>query len=421
MSTASPAIGLAWLLKLRTASVLGVLALVLVVHFGFGMALPLGVLLTVLLAWFLTNVAAAAHARRGGRVSDAAMAGLLAADAVFLTIVFYWTGGPSNPFSFFFLVHLSLAAVAVPARYAWGVAALSAGLFGLLFLDHVPLPHGDAHGHHDVNMHLRGMWLAFVLAAAYILTFTTRLGRAIADQAAEIADARAKAARAEKLASLATLSAGAAHELATPLSTIAVIAGELERELAVAGASDEVRDDVRVVREQVARCRSILDAMRAQAGEPGGEAPRSVPTADLVARALDGVPDVHRVTVELPPELAARPWRGFVGSAARALGGLVKNAVEASPADAVVTLRVTDADGGVRAEVVDRGSGFGPDVATRVGEPFFTTKETGRGMGLGVFLARAVAERHGGRLDLRSAPGAGTTATLVLPAIEAAP
>jgi two-component system sensor histidine kinase RegB len=419
VSSASPTIGLAWVLRLRTASVLGVLALVLVAHFVVGIALPLGVLLAVLLAWFLTNVAASTWARHGGRVPESAMAGLLAADAVFLAAVFYWTGGPSNPFSFFFLVHLSLAAVALPARYAWAVAALSAVLFGLLFVDHVPLPHADAHGHHDVNMHLRGMWLAFVLAAAYILTFTTRLGRAIADQAAEVADARAKAARAEKLASLATLSAGAAHELATPLSTIAVIAGELERELATTGASDEVRDDVRVVREQVARCRAILDAMRARAGEPGGEAPSSVGAADLAARAVHALPDPSRVTVVLDPGLEAGTWRGFVGSAAQALGALVKNAVEASPPGAGVTLRLAAAEGGLRAEVLDVGTGFAPEIADRIGEPFFTTKEAGRGMGLGVFLARAVAERHGGRLDLRSLPGVGTTATLVLPAIEA--
>jgi two-component system sensor histidine kinase RegB len=155
--------------------------------------------------------------------------------------------------------------------------------------------------------------------------------------------------------------------------------------------------------------------MAARAGENAGEPLVPVRVADWVTRALDGLPGAERVALD-----ASGATEGFVRGPPRglerALRVLLQNALQASGEDSPVELRATARGSSVVVEVVDRGSGMPPDVLARAGEPFFTTKEPGRGSGLGLFLARALLEQLGGELELESAPGRGTTARIVLPA-----
>jgi len=256
--------------------------------------------------------------------------------------------------------------------------------------------------------------VAFAVAAAFIVYFLRRVLRALHEREAELAAARHLAARHEKLASLATLAAGAAHELATPLGTIAIAARELERHVSAAGADAA---DLALIRAQVARCREILQQMATDAGQSAGETPRAVPAAALVDEARAALEDAGariEVTIEAGAEDAhlAVPPR----AAAHALGGVLKNALEASPAGATVEVRVGAAAGRVRLDVRDHGPGMPPDVLARAGEPFFTTKPPGRGMGLGLFLARTLFEQLGGGLELARAPGGGARVSVFLPA-----
>jgi len=196
------------------------------------------------------------------------------------------------------------------------------------------------------------------------------------------------------------------------------VAKELERFLS-AGVPNEVRSDLRLVRDQVARCREILDRMAAHAGENVGESLTQLTLQQWLETSLDGLNGRDRVRVE------PFPWRGaeLVGPP-RALGdalrGLLKNALQASGPAATVTLRVTAGRGRVRATVQDSGPGMPPEVLARVGEPFFTTKGPGEGMGLGLFLTRALAEQLGGEFHIASRPGSGTEAWIDLPAADAA-
>jgi two-component system sensor histidine kinase RegB len=262
------------------------------------------------------------------------------------------------------------------------------------------------------------MWVAFGVASAFIVYFLMRVRRALAAREEELDASRSLAARQERLASLATLAAGAAHELATPLSTIAVVAKDLEREVVAAGAPAAAADDVRLMRAEVERCRRILARMRVDAGDPAGERFARVSVREIVNDCLTEIDRAVSVTLDDATAAAttALPRHAF----GQALRGLVDNARQASPPGAPVTLRVAaEGDPGdpgrLVFEIADRGAGISPDLLARVGEPFFTTKPAGQGMGLGIFLARAVAERLGGELSIRSVPGAGTTATLWLP------
>jgi two-component system, sensor histidine kinase RegB len=198
-----------------------------------------------------------------------------------------------------------------------------------------------------------------------------------------------------------------------------MVARELQRNLD-ATANEDVARDLKLIRDQVGRCREILDRMAGHAGEQVGEPLRSQTVAEWVAAGLDGLQGKERVVQERAPGIDGVPLVGPPRALADALRGLLKNALQASDGEASVKLRLESTTAGlVRATVVDRGRGMPVEVLARVGEPFFTTKVPGEGMGLGLFLTRALAEQLGGQFHITSSPEHGTEARLELPAAKA--
>jgi two-component system sensor histidine kinase RegB len=218
------------------------------------------------------------------------------------------------------------------------------------------------------------------------------------------------------VAAVTTLAAGAAHELGTPLATIAVASHELER--AVLALPDAHRpgllDDAGLIRAEVERCRGILARLAADAGQRLGEAPREVRLGDLLDAARLGLPALHRPRVRVT--LSEREASVTLPQAAllQVIDNLLRNALEAGPGPVEVTLaRSPD---GLRIEIRDHAGGMPAEVLARVGEPFFSTKPPGSGLGLGVFIARSLCEQMGGRLKLTSTAGAGTSAVIEIAA-----
>lgn len=456
---------LAWLIRLRWAAVMGQAATIALVHLAIGIRLPLAALTSLVAVEAGTNVVLMVlRPTMNIRRVDGLMAATLGFDITVLTGLLLFTGGPFNPFSFLYLVYITLAAVVLRTSWTWGLVGLSLFLSGGLFYGDVWWgPRGAAAMNHadHMRMHLQGMWIAFGVAACFIAYFVTRVRSALADRETALAAERALAVRSERLAALATLSAGAAHELATPLGTIAIVAKELEREAETAGSA--TLDDVRLIRSQVERCRAILIQMAADAGNPAGEAPRRVTLAALVEEALASLPRAPNAGDAADPGAAAEADGRGTGSGTgkvsvdvdvdievddRALGievmvppravsqalrAVLKNAVDSSRAVAPVVgaeerrrrsvviqgCAVSPGWGGIR--VRDDGPGMTAEVLSRAGEPFFTTKPPGKGMGLGLFLARTVIGRVGGRLEIASQPGRGTDVVVLLPLALALP
>jgi two-component system sensor histidine kinase RegB len=229
----------------------------------------------------------------------------------------------------------------------------------------------------------------------------------------QLMTSRERAARSEAVAALAMLSAGAAHELASPLSTIALASGELLRRLPESEAGALARDDVLLIKSQVERCRTILDQLAAEAGQAPGSGFGDLSWPLILERSLQGF-DRRRLNVETPsgPPLQLT---GSLTATSQALRNLVSNAFDASAPNGAVRLGVSQTPDELTFTVRDDGPGMTDNVLARATEPFFTTKPRGRGMGLGLFLAQSVAEQMGGRLELSSQAGRGTSAQLVLP------
>jgi two-component system, sensor histidine kinase RegB len=506
-------INMSWLLKLRRAAVLGQTLTILVANQVLGIDLPLVPLLGLVALGLIANVGLqlwfllvsehesdAIWLARGRSL----LGSVLLFDLLLLTGLLYSTGGATNPFSVFYLVNLVLATVILSGtwlRVIYLTTVVSyVGLLVIsrpLAIDGVPILHTSARtglaspsladwiAGGDMTLYAKGSAVAFVAVALFTAYFVRRLNQSLGERDAELALERQRRSDNERLDSLATLAAGAAHELASPLSTIAVVARELELDLerrahgraraaasedpsgvasldantrddhtppigAVPDSHSDAIEDARLIRDEVARCRRILDQMSLDAGAEVGEEMARVTPRQLFDGALDKLKGRERVRLldsdadaGAPASTLAKHTAIRTGSAKqlaakqaldaasdplerpllvprtalrRSLRALIKNALEASPPDAPVDVRVVASGGGVAFEVRDRGTGMDPETLGRAGDPFFTTKDPGRGMGLGLFLVRSLAERLDGNFVLDSSPDAGTTARLDLPA-----
>ncbi|MFM7203940.1 MAG: ATP-binding protein [Myxococcota bacterium] len=416
MEEVVPEVGLPWLIRLRWWAVLGQSVTVLLARLLVDPSLPLlpfGVLIGLLT---LSNLLLKVLVERGtwdGRRLQVAVLGL---DTLLLTGLLYWSGGPSNPFSVIYMVHVTLAAVLLGATWTWALSLFSSLCFGLLFF----FNQGGLgeHMHHApegaFSVHLQGMWVAFALASGLIAAFVGRLSEELRTREHQLAEMRALVVRNERLAALTTLAAGAAHELGTPLGTIAVVSGELERHLLQQQQDVHLIEDVQLIRQEVRRCREILDQLGARTGESVAEIPEPWQQQAFLTLLQERLPagSYGRVMVQGSlPDSVRLPTRAL----AQVVGALIKNALDASPPQAPVRLILLADPHQLRLVVQDQGSGMPPEVLERTCEPFFTTKPPGMGMGLGLFLVRLFAERLNGELQLEAQPGVGTTATLMLP------
>ena len=411
------AISLGWLIRLRWGAVAGQTVTIALALGVFHASLPLERLLVLVSALLVSNLLLVL-AQRLAKAPRLLCGSALTLDALQLTGLLWATGGAANPFSVLYLVYITLAAVVLGGRWTWFLAALCVACYGLLFVTNVPLEHL---GHLDSGMrlHLQGMWLAFCVAAVLTAYFVVQMSTSIERRDAEMAAMRERAARYERLASLTTLAAGAAHELGTPLATIAVAAKELEH--SIQGLPDmrvhPLAEDAALIRSELDRCRAILDRMAGNAGQTRGEAPGVFAAAGLVADVVAAVPEAQRsrVVVSLYGEERLCAPRGAV---LQVIQNLLRNALDAGGERVDLSIQA-NAEGFV-VLLKDDGPGMPPDVLARVGEPFFTTKGPGAGLGLGVFIAGSLCEQLGGRLTLESTPGLGTTARVEIPAGPAA-
>ena len=259
------------------------------------------------------------------------------------------------------------------------------------------------------------MWVAFIVAAGLITFFTGKVSDDLREREHQVLTLQEQIAKNERLASLATLAAGAAHELGTPLGTIAVVSRELERIAAQLPDGDDMREDAKLIRSEVERCRLILQRMSVEGAEPMGEAPRSIPLAELLRETLLQFSESQRgyLRVSVPDEEVAVVLP--VQATTHSLAALIRNALDANVEDGKIVIRAERNGSQIVFSVADCGLGMPEHVLRRIAEPFFTTKEPGKGMGLGTFLVRTFAERLGGDLSFESSPGKGTTAKLDLP------
>jgi len=398
------------LVRLRWLALIGQTLAVLGVYFGLDFPLPIWACLGViaLAAWL--NVALRLRFQMTRRLDPDRAAWLLAFDIAELAVLLFLTGGLQNPFAFMFLGPVLFSATALPPRLTLMLGGFAAACATVLVFVHYPLPWDVEDPLRLPPIYMVGVWLSIVLAIGFIGVYAWQ----ITEESRQLADALAATelvlAREQHLSQLDGLAAAAAHELGTPLSTIAVIAKELENAIRAESPQGE---DVRLLREQANRCRDILAKLTelSSEGEPFARVPLTALLEEVVAP--------HRnfgvaIEVTLPGERRAEPAGARNPAILYGLGNLVENAVDFAKERVVVGAQWSE--DAVEVSIADDGAGFAPEVLGRIGEPYVTTRrrnphdaESPAGLGLGFFIAKTLLERSGATLTFenRSLPERG--------------
>lgn len=377
-----------------------------------GFDLRVKAVIGVVLAMALVNLAT--WWRLGGHrvVSHVEYLAHLLVDVAGLTLLFYFTGGSSNPFITYYLVPVTIAAATLPWRYAWIIATSALLAYSLLMVNFHPVPQ-LAHGSHTdrgVSLHVLGMWLNFALSAGLVTFFIYKMAHALRSREQALSRTREAALRNEQVLAVATQAAGTAHELGTPLSTMAVLLTEMR---------DDARDnpmlikDIELLRQQVDTCKSRLrqlveNADRRRMGEPQVR-DAEMWLAGVVQRWLVLRPDVsHLMEVA---ERRGRPWISVDTTLEQALTNLLNNAADANPDNILIGLDWNTEE--VIIDIRDHGPGVALSIADQLGETFVSTKS--KGLGIGLFLTHATINRLGGGVSLYNHPDGGTLTEVVLP------
>ena len=410
---------LPWVVRLRfTISVAQVL-IALAVQFLLQIDLPLGWIFVIAALTTASNIALRSRVSRPPEKWELHPSKLIAllffSDTVALTILLMLTGGATNPFTVLYLVYMTLSAAILKPTQTWAIGAFSTLCFGILFFFYRPISQLEmAHHGSGANLHLIGMWIGFLITVFLVATFAGAMSNLLRIWQASLIEMQKNLAKKDRLVSLATLAAGAAHELNTPFGTIALLSKELEHQTENSASHAEFADDCRVIRQEVDRCRQIL--LKLTGPSPEAETRERISLSELISdiRAFSDGLD-HPVEVVVPESSVLSSAKFAREPLVQSITALLKNAADASPGNLPIHLSIRVAGDRLQFCIEDHGTGMTEETLRRIGEPFFTTKEPGKGMGLGTFLAIAFAEQLGGRLTYTSDLGKGTRAVFEIP------
>ncbi len=387
------------LVRLRWLAIIGQSTAVLVVEYGLNFDFPVYACLAViaLSAWLNIGLRLRFHLTQ--RLEPDRAAWLLAFDIAELAMLLFLTGGLQNPFAFLFLGPVLLSSTALPPRFTLMLGGFAIVCATVLVFVHYPLPWDPEDPLVLPPIYMMGVWLSILLAIGFIGVYAWQ----ITEEARQLSDALAATelvlAHEQHLSQLDGLAAAAAHELGTPLSTISVIAKELENAIP---ADAPHGDDIRLLREQAARCRDILAKItELSSDEPFDRTPLPALIEEVVAPHRDfGV----AIELSLPEDRSAEPLGARNPAILYGLGNIVENAVDF--ARERVTVAAYWNDETIDVVISDDGPGFAPEILARIGEPYVTTRkrkpnaddDEPTGLGLGFFIAKTLLERSGATL-----------------------
>lgn len=337
----------------------------------------------------------------------------LLGDIAALTLLFYFSGGYSNPFIWMYLLPITVAAVALRATYAWLIAGLSITCYTLLMFYHVPLSHLHMHTQSDaeLDIHLVGMWIGFVVSSAIVAIFIARIGQNLRDYDKKIAEVREKALESERMLALGTLATSAAHELGTPLATMAIVSKELKQDYA---HQPELLAQLNILQKQVSRCKEILSSITRNAGQVRADAGQGLALSEFLQDAIQRWQDTRPATelVVTMPNPLVDPVIMMDRTLTQAIQNMLDNAADQSPERVLFNAEWNDRM--LTIQIKDFGRGLTLETKKQLGKPFFTSKNE-QGMGLGVYLTQITLARYEGELSLNNHAEGGVLTELNLP------
>ncbi len=426
-SAARGRVRLRTLCNLRWLAIGGQSAALFIVYFAFGYRLPIvacGVAIGISAG---LNVVLALRYPPSHRLTNREATVYLAFDVLQLAALLYLTGGIANPFALMFLAPVVIAAATLDLGNTLILGGLALGSVSLISIVHKPLPWAAGEVLDLPQLYQAGIWASLVIGIGFTSIYAWRIASEGARMSAGLAATQLALARQHRLAALGALATAAAHELGTPLGTIAVVARELERALP---ENSPEAEDVRLLRAQAERCRAIL-ARLANPEEAMLGATARLPLGAL----LDDIAGPYRgedveISIEIDPQSGPQPQVWRAPELLHGLGNIIENAADF--ARSRVRIQAGFDTQALRISVEDDGPGFAPEIFERIGEPYITSRpghhalgesELGpsetlgqhEGMGLGFFIAKTLLEQTGGSVNAVNLGGRGACVRVVWP------
>ena len=384
--------------------------------------LPLIPLSFVLLGLAITNFWTARINESGVEVSDRIIFIQLLIDILSFSLVLYFSGGATSPFTFFYLIPLAVAATVIPGLNTWILTGITALLYSVILGYYIPLEYpNDIHAgmnhadmNHDgkFNQHVVGMWVGFMVSAVLVTWFITYLSKELKQRNQAIADAHQRELRDQQMITLGTLAAGTAHELGTPLASLAIVAGEITEGLTEDDHPD-LFNNQRILRDQIQRCKKILSVLSASSGESRAENGYAMTVTDFINKIIQQWDQQRKgeggdLSLKLyDPEARVL----FDTIISQALINLLNNAAEESPGR--INVKVTDNTNEILIAIRDSGKGISDEQIAKAGEVTFSNKPDG--LGIGLFLAITTVRRSGGDVNFKRHKKGGTSTLVTLP------
>jgi two-component system sensor histidine kinase RegB len=412
---------------IRWVGLSGQLAAVAVIQLGFAIPLPIEACLVVIAASALVNIVSQARQRRHLRLSDRAAALSLGFDIAQLSAMLYLTGGLANPFSLLILAPVTVSATILSFHATIWLCGAAASAATLLAFWHWPLPwYGGSF--HLPELYIYGLWSAIVIALVFIAAYTFRVAEEARRMSAALVATRMALSREQRFSELGALAAAAAHELGSPLSTIAVIATELSREVRDdEEVASDIKGDIALLKSESDRCRDILARLSREAGLTRDQPFPTLPLTAVVDMAIAGLgepgPEAVGRDGEAPVAIVVLPRteaRGREPSARRTnemihgLSTLMQNARQFARGRVEVTAGWSETEVGILVE--DDGPGFPLSMLDRIGEPYVSTRAGRNGhMGLGIFIATTLLGHTGAEVRFANRPQGGASVQIRWP------
>lgn len=366
----------------------------------------------LLLLYALGNGWVRWYSRRSSEVTEAFFRANLVLDLLVFFVFISLTGGAANPFTLLFLLPVIIAAATLQNRSIWPITLLAVSVYSLLLWRGDTSMHQHAAQESMFDLHLIGMWLGLVGVAGLVAYFAAYMGRALLQRERELALAREKSLRDERVVALGTLAAGTAHQLGTPLGTMAIVLGELRADSSQLPA--QLQDSLQLLQQQVQRCKQALATLGVHGEAVTGQGGHAI--------RFDALPELlqQRFNEQHPLAQLHSRWLGppeagrMLADTAilQALENLLANAADAAPEPVLLTACM-DGDA-LLVEIVDQGEGPNDSIRERLGKQPVSSKN-GAGLGIGLMLAHAVIERLGGSIRMQRS-GSGTLVSVRMPA-----
>lgn len=436
---------LKWLFILRNLMLLAESLLVIIFAYGLKIQLPLEQIWSVIFSIGTVNLYTWMRLKTDEPITELEIFSQLLIDVLALASLLYLTGGASNPIIWVFLLPVILTAIMLPRPYAWNMVILTCCTYTVLIAYNTPLPAIEPHipvnelhisklnlvnseiqhylnrmqDRHYFNLHIFGMWLGFVFSAGLVAFFVVELSKTVKERERSLADARENALRDKNIISLGTLATSAAHDMGTPLGTMAILIHEMELEYPEARFAN-LQSKIQILNQQIIRCKEVLSLLSASAGEMRAESGKPMSLIEYIDEVLNQWRASNtscKVNLYISPVAVDINARIIADrTLTHSVINILNNAAEVSPPDKGVDLTANWDKHKFHLEVRDFGAGFPVEIIEFAGkQPVISNKQ---GLGVGLFLTYSTIKRLGGKIEFSNMESGGACVKITLPTIN---